>query len=182
MTRAAIGFGSNLGDRRSHLDLGREAVSRLGVDIVASSIYETAPIGPVEQGAFLNAVLLIETERVPTQLLSALHEIEQRLGRLRDVHWGPRTLDLDILLYGSEAVDLPGLTIPHAELTNRRFALQPLLEVWPDATLPDGTPLEELLSTVADQDVAVVGPWDRPGWWEQFRKRLARRWAVVARR
>lgn len=175
VTQVAIGLGSNLGDRRAHLYSARRALGKLGREVAASSVYETAPIGPVEQGAFLNAVVVIDTDRAPVHLLGALLEIEQRHHRLRDVQWGPRTLDLDILLYGSEDVDLPGLRVPHAELTRRRFAVEPLLEAWPDATLPDGRRLEEFVAGVADQDVSVDGPWMRARWWTRWRDLIAGR-------
>ena len=172
MTRAAIGLGSNVGDRREHLHSARRALSNLGTEVAVSSLYETAPVGPVEQGPFLNAVVVIDTERAPAHLLAALFEIEQRHGRLRDVHWGPRTLDLDILLYGTEDVDLPGLRIPHRELTKRRFAIEPLLEAWPEAALPDGTELASFLGEVAEQQVTNIGGWVDLSWWQRIRRLL----------
>lgn len=174
MTRAAIGLGSNMGDRHAHLDSARLSLAKLGTEVAASSIYETAPVGPVEQGPFLNAVVVIETDRAPVHLMAALFEIEQRHGRLRDLKWGPRTLDLDLLLFGSEDVDLPGLRVPHKELANRRFALEPLVEAWPNAAFPDGRRLIDCLGEVSDQEVARLGPWLQRRWWQRLMERAGR--------
>jgi 2-amino-4-hydroxy-6-hydroxymethyldihydropteridine diphosphokinase len=121
-----------------------------------SSIYETAPVGGPDQGAYLNAVVVVETDLEPRRLLDVMLDVESRMGRVRRERWGPRTIDLDLLLYGGSAVDEPGLTVPHSRLTERRFALEPLLEVWPEATLPDGRPLADFLEAVADQEVVRV--------------------------
>jgi 2-amino-4-hydroxy-6-hydroxymethyldihydropteridine diphosphokinase len=121
-----------------------------------SSIYETAPVGGPDQGAYLNAVVVVETDLEPRRLLDVMLDVESRMGRVRRERWGPRTIDLDLLLYGDSAVDEPGLTVPHSRLTERRFALEPLLEVWPEATLPDGRPLADFLEAVADQEVVRV--------------------------
>jgi len=163
VTRIAIGFGSNLGDRHGHLDAGLAAIARHARLVSLSSLYESAPVGPVAQGAFLNAVAVFETGDVPARVLNRLLAAEQARGRAREVRWGPRTLDLDLLLYGSQSVDEPGLTVPHPELTNRRFVLEPLLEAWPDATLPDGSRLAGFLETVQEQGVELIGPW-QVGW------------------
>jgi 2-amino-4-hydroxy-6-hydroxymethyldihydropteridine diphosphokinase len=118
-----------------------------------SSAYESAPWGPVEQPPFLNAVVRLETALPPSPLLGVLLDVEARLGRVRAVRWGPRTCDLDLLLYGDETVDTPELQVPHPRLADRRFVLDPLLELAPDAQLPDGRPLAELAAAVQDQDV-----------------------------
>lgn len=151
--RAAIGLGSNLGDREQHLDRAFEQLQSLGRVVTASGWYETAPVGGPDQDPYLNAVVVIDTDLDPRALLDALLQIEQNEGRRRRVRWGPRTLDLDILLYGDAVVREDGLTVPHPELVNRRFALVPLLEAWTDAALPDGTPLESFLPSVADQHI-----------------------------
>lgn len=164
MPRVAVGFGSNIGDRRGHLDGGLAALSAHWQPVARSSLYETAPIGPVDQAPFLNAVAVFETDEEPTVALARLLSAEQTRGRTRDVRWGPRTLDLDLLLYETRRVDLPGLTVPHPALTDRRFVLEPLLESWPDAGLPDGTPLVSFLGSVADQDVRRLAPWGIPRW------------------
>ena len=151
--RAAIGLGSNLGDRARHITEAVASLSELGSFVGMSALYETAPVGGPEQGAFFNAVALIDTELPAASLLQECLRIEQEHGRERRERWGPRTLDLDILLYGDVAIEEPDLTIPHPRLAERRFVLEPLLEVWPDATLPDGTRLVERLPLVADQKV-----------------------------
>lgn len=179
MTRIAIGFGSNLGDRRRHLDAGLAAVARHARLVARSSLYESAPVGPVEQDPFLNAVAVFETNEAPLRVLKRLLDAELARGRTREIRWGPRTLDLDLLLYGDSGVDETGLTVPHPELTNRRFVLEPLLEAWPDATLPDGTALSSFLGRTQDQAVRLVGPWKvgwlRQVWWQLRRAASGRR-------
>lgn len=171
MVRVAVGFGSNVGDRRAHLDGGLGALSVWGKPVSRSSLFESAPVGPVEQEAFLNAVAVFETNETPASLLERLLDIELSRGRTREVRWGPRTLDLDLLLYGDEVVAEPGLTVPHPELTNRRFVLEPLLEAWPDASLPDGTLVSTFQADVQDQDVRRLGEW-HVGWWKRLGWRL----------
>ena len=158
---AAIGFGSNMGDRQAHLNRGLEALAARQGLVAVSSLYETAPIGPVPQQDFLNAVAVIKTRTHPDTLLDLLHSIEDDAGRVREENWGARTLDLDLLLY--EGVEIHGhrhLTLPHPELHKRRFVLEPLLEAWPEALLPDGEPIAPLLDAVADQQVRLIGSWD----------------------
>lgn len=121
-----------------------------------SSLYETAPVGKTDQPEFLNLVAEVETALDPEALLDLIQAIERDLGRTRDVRWGPRTLDIDILLYDSVSVRTERLTVPHPEMTRRRFVLEPLLEIVPDAVLPDGRPVRTLLAAVADQDVRRV--------------------------
>jgi 2-amino-4-hydroxy-6-hydroxymethyldihydropteridine diphosphokinase len=154
--RIAIGLGSNLGDRRVHLDEAVNALAAVGEVVAVSSYYETAPVGGPPQGDYLNAVVVLDTDLDPAGVLERLLEIERNRGRLREERWGPRTLDLDLLLYGNQAVEQPGLTVPHPRMTERRFVLEPLVEVWPEAALPDGTALAELLPRVADQELRPV--------------------------
>lgn len=172
MNRAAVGLGSNLGDRLSHLCHAVEALRTLGNVVATSALYETAPVGGPEQGSYLNAVVLIETELDPHALLDALLSIEQEAGRRRAVRWGPRTLDLDVLVYGNETIDDERLVVPHPRLLERRFVLEPLLEVWPEVTTPDGTPVREALALVQEQDVRRTAIrldrttfTARGGWW-----------------
>jgi 2-amino-4-hydroxy-6-hydroxymethyldihydropteridine diphosphokinase len=146
--RAHIGLGSNLGDREATL---REALRRLdavdGIAVVAvSSFRETDPVGVLDQPRFVNAAAELETSLRPHDLLDRLLEVERALGRDRtqEARWGPRTVDLDLLLYGNETVDEPWLEVPHPRLAERAFVLEPLLELDPDLRLPDGRPLREL--------------------------------------
>ena len=156
MAKAAIGLGSNLGDRAGRIAVAVGALGEFGSLYRMSSLYETAPIGGPEQGPFLNAVAVVDTELPARTLLERCLQIERESGRERRERWGPRTIDLDILLYGDEEIDEPGLTVPHPRMTERRFVLEPLLEAWPDAKLPDGTPLEGFRRAVADQKVRRV--------------------------
>lgn len=148
-----LGLGSNLGDRAGHL---RHALDRLaslpGTRLVAvSDFVETEPVGPVAQGPFLNAAAAVETGLAPRELLSHLHALERERGRDRATgeRWGPRTLDIDILLYDDLVIDEPGLTIPHPRLHERLFALGPLAQIAPDARVPRfGRSVSELLEAL----------------------------------
>jgi 2-amino-4-hydroxy-6-hydroxymethyldihydropteridine diphosphokinase len=153
MPRAAIGLGSNLGDRVRNINEAVTALARLGSLVRVSSLYETAPIGGPEQGPYLNAVAVIDTDLGARELLEGCLDIERAAGRERRERWGPRTLDLDVLLYGVLPIADDDLLVPHPRLTERRFVLEPLLEVWPEAALPDGTPLQSFRAAVADQIV-----------------------------
>lgn len=147
--RAYVGLGANLGDREATI---RAAAARLaeepGISVVAvSSLRETDPVGPVDQPRFLNGALALETSLTPRELLERLLAIEQELGRTRDgTRWGPRTLDLDLLLYDDRVIDEPDLVVPHPELAERAFVLEPLVELAPDLALPDGRRLADVLA------------------------------------
>ena len=148
MTTAFIGIGSNLGDRETHL---RTALDRLaaeeGIEVVAvSRLRETGPVGPVEQGPFLNGAVQVTTDLPPRELLARLLDVEERLGRVRGERFGPRTIDLDLLVYGDEIVDEPGLSVPHPRLHERRFALEPLAELAAGLVVPGRGPVSALLS------------------------------------
>jgi 2-amino-4-hydroxy-6-hydroxymethyldihydropteridine diphosphokinase len=121
-----------------------------GVSVVAVSVLrETDPVGVTEQPSFLNGAASIDTTLTPRELLDALLRVEQQLGRVRDgARWGPRTIDLDLLLYGEEAVDEPGLCVPHPRLAERRFALEPLAELDPDALVPGAGRVSDLLTAL----------------------------------
>ncbi len=129
--RVAVALGSNLGDRATTLARARSAIAALPQTrvVAASPVEETAPLGPVPQGPYLNQMLILETALEPRALLDALHAIERDHGRVRDARWGPRTLDCDIVRFGSRAVREPGLVIPHPELPNRRFWQEELAEL-----------------------------------------------------
>ena len=135
---AFIGLGSNLGDREGHLLQATEMLSRLPDTALlrVSSVYDTEPVGEVDQPEFLNAVALLETQLTARQLLWNLLLIERRLGRVRSQKWGPRTIDLDLLLHGDLVVDEADLQVPHPEMHRRAFVLVPLLELEPNLTHP----------------------------------------------
>lgn len=133
MTRAFLAIGSNLGDRAAHL---RGAVEGMPDVVGVSAIYETDPVGGPEQGPFLNAVVELDTDLTPRQLLELCHRLETAAGRVRAARWGPRTLDVDVLLVGDHVVDEPDLQVPHPRLWERTFVLVPLAELAPDL-VPD---------------------------------------------
>jgi 2-amino-4-hydroxy-6-hydroxymethyldihydropteridine diphosphokinase len=154
--RAYVGLGSNLGDREATI---RAAVQLLdeadAIDVVrVSTLRETDPWGPVEQPSFLNGVVAIETALGPRELLDVLLDVEQHLGRVREEErWGPRTIDLDLLLFGELVVDEPGLEVPHPHLHERRFALEPLAELAPGALVPGRGTVSALLVSLAPGDL-----------------------------
>jgi 2-amino-4-hydroxy-6-hydroxymethyldihydropteridine diphosphokinase len=149
VTRAAFGLGSNLGDRRAHLEAAVRGLAGLGEVLAVSSFRETAPVGGPPQPAYLNAAVVVATELEPLALLHAAQEIERRAGRERGVVWGPRTLDLDLLLYGDRTLREPGLVVPHPRLHERRFVLEPLAEIALDWPVPGlGRTVGELLANL----------------------------------
>ncbi len=133
---AYIGIGSNIGDKRALCLQAIESLGEAGRIVTASSLYCTEPVGYTEQEEFVNAVAAIETMLPPRELLRVCSAIESRMGRERTIHWGPRTIDLDILLYGDEVVNLPDLVVPHPRLAERRFVLVPLAEIASDVVHP----------------------------------------------
>ncbi len=138
MAEVYIGLGSNLGDRLAHLAAARDALSsRTGRLLAASSIYDTDPWGPVPQDNYLNQVVGIATTFAPRALLAVLHEIEREQGRDRknEVRYGPRSLDLDILLYSDRVIAEDDLSIPHPRIAERAFVLVPLAEIAPEAQI-----------------------------------------------
>jgi 2-amino-4-hydroxy-6-hydroxymethyldihydropteridine diphosphokinase len=154
MSIAYIALGSNLGDRVRTLAVSTQRLGGLGRIAARSSLYETDPVGYHEQPAFLNAVVAVETDSEPLELLHALLAIERELGRDRShaVVNGPRTLDLDLLLMGDAIVAGEELTLPHPALTKRRFVLAPLAEVAPHFRHPQtGQTIEELLALLPDE-------------------------------
>ncbi|TCL38242.1 2-amino-4-hydroxy-6-hydroxymethyldihydropteridine diphosphokinase [Anaerospora hongkongensis] len=163
MINCYIGLGSNMGDREWYL---RQAVARLaeldGICISqVSSIYVTEPVGYTEQPAFLNAVAAVRTTLTAEQLLAACMKVEQSLARKRDLRWGPRTIDLDILLYGDRHICTQDLTVPHPRLMERLFVLIPLLEIAPDVAL-NGKSLEQCRQEMGDdRAVRLYRPWHK---------------------
>jgi len=160
VARGYLGLGSNEGDRLAALRAAREALGARDVEVVASSsVYETAPQGKIlDQPDFLNACVAVETELGPEELLDACKDVERALGRVPDgPRHGPRPIDIDVLLLGQVTHRSDRLTLPHPEVTARRFVLEPLLELDPPLALPDGTPLASFTSDVSDQPVRSVG-------------------------
>jgi len=147
--RCYIGLGSNLGDPSRQLDRAVAALAELpDSQLVATSPrYGSQAVGPGEQPDYVNAVAALDTLLAPLALLDALQAIEHRQGRVRTLRWGARTLDLDLLLYGEQVLDLPRLQVPHPRLTERSFVLCPLLDLAPDLCLPDGRALASLSTT-----------------------------------
>ena len=133
--RAAIALGSNLEDPEAQVRRGFDDIAALPKTklLARSSLYRTAPVGYANQPDFINACALVETDLAPRQLLEALLAIERRHGRVREIPNGPRTLDLDIIVYGDQRIDEPGLTVPHPRAHEREFVMKPLREVWPEA-------------------------------------------------
>jgi 2-amino-4-hydroxy-6-hydroxymethyldihydropteridine diphosphokinase len=136
-----LGLGSNLGDRLANLQRAVDLLDDTpGIRVDASSrVWETEPVGGVEQPDFLNAVIRVETSLEPLELLAACHRVEDALGRTREVRWGPRTIDVDVLLLDGLAISEPDLIVPHPRLTERAFVLLPLLELDPHPVLADGS-------------------------------------------
>jgi 2-amino-4-hydroxy-6-hydroxymethyldihydropteridine diphosphokinase len=156
MTPAYIALGSNLQDPLAQLQLAVAALRALPDTQFqrGSSIYRSAAVGPGTQPDYLNAVALITTTLSPIALLDALQQIEHAQGRVRSEHWGPRTLDLDILLYGDQTIDSARLTVPHPAMRQRNFVLYPLAEINnTNLELPDGTDLDTLVRTCPREDL-----------------------------
>jgi 2-amino-4-hydroxy-6-hydroxymethyldihydropteridine diphosphokinase len=159
--RGYLGLGSNQGDRIAALRAACQELERRGVEIVAASwVYETAPQGEVlDQPDFLNACVAIETESGPEQLLDLCKDVEQELGRVPGgQRHAPRPIDVDVLMLGDMVFVSERLTLPHREVTSRRFVLEPLLELDASLTLPNGRPLAPFLEAVADQPVKRLDP------------------------
>lgn len=158
MALAYIGIGANLGDARAMV---REAIASLGRMedsklVAASSLYRTAPVGYLDQPDFINAVAAVETALAPHALLAALRALEQQHGRVREFKNAPRTLDLDVLLYGDVCLDDETLTLPHPRMHERAFVLAPLAEIAPDTPIPGRGTVRELLIQCADQAIEKI--------------------------
>ncbi|UAB69767.1 2-amino-4-hydroxy-6-hydroxymethyldihydropteridine diphosphokinase [Vibrio sp. SCSIO 43132] len=151
MITVYIAVGSNLSDPVTQALQGIEALKSIpNTELVrASSLYSSTPMGPQNQPDYINAVVEVQTSLTPLELLDSTQKIELEQGRVRkDERWGPRTLDLDIVLYGNEVIDSERLTVPHYGMKVREFVLYPLAEIAPSLTLPDGTQLQTLLKQV----------------------------------
>lgn len=155
--RVFIGLGANLKNPLEQLRQAKSAIAQLPQSSIlsVSSVYQSKPIGPQNQPDFLNAALCIATEFSPQQLLAALQKIEQQQGRQRIQHWGPRTLDLDILLFDDEVIDQPDLKIPHPEMLNRAFVLVPLAEIAPEKMLSQGMTVFEAQQCLLQKEASL---------------------------
>ena len=145
---AVVGLGSNLEDPEAHVRRAFAELAALPETWLAarSPLYRTAPVGYADQPPFVNACARVETRLAPRALLEALLAIERRHGRTREIPDGPRTLDLDLLLYGGATIDEPGLRVPHPRAHERAFVLAPLVDVWPEAVIPGSGPARALLA------------------------------------
>jgi 2-amino-4-hydroxy-6-hydroxymethyldihydropteridine diphosphokinase len=163
LTRAYVGLGANLGPREVTLLRAVDLLAaEAGVEVLeVSGLRETAPVGNVYQPEFLNGAVAVETSLSARELLDALLRVERELGRVRDgTQWGPRTIDLDLLVYGDEIIDEPELRVPHPRLHERRFALEPLAELEPELRVPGRGPISELLAAVDARPEIHGGPDD----------------------
>ena len=157
MIQAALSIGSNLGQRLANLQFAIDQLEKNECQLITySSVYETEPVGGVEQGPYLNAVVIVETQLEPLQLLHAALSIEDLAHRVRDVRWGPRTLDIDVIDIAGFSSATEELTVPHPRAHERAFVLTPLLEVAPDWKLGGEKSLSELLGQVVDQKVSEI--------------------------
>jgi 2-amino-4-hydroxy-6-hydroxymethyldihydropteridine diphosphokinase len=150
VTRAYVGLGANLGLREETIRRAVELLGRTpGLDVVAvSELRETDPVGVMDQPRFLNGAAALETSLTARELLDLLLDVERELGRVRVERWGPRVIDLDLLLYGDETLDEPGLRVPHPRLHERRFALEPLAELDPELAIPGRGRVSALLAAL----------------------------------
>ncbi|MCE8029649.1 2-amino-4-hydroxy-6-hydroxymethyldihydropteridine diphosphokinase [Billgrantia desiderata] len=155
-----VGLGSNLEDPVAQVRRALEALGGLPLTerVAVSRLYASRPVGPQDQPDFINAVAHLRTRLSPLAMLDQLQALEQRHGRVRRRHWGPRTLDLDLLLYGDERLELPRLRVPHPEMTARSFVLLPLAELSPQLQLPDGRSVAALANALATSDEIEVLP------------------------
>ena len=156
MTRFAIAFGSNEGARLDHLRRAVAELEGLGSVEAVSGVYETDPVGGPAQNPFLNAVAVLDTTSEPHDLLVSLHQIEAAHGREREVRWGPRTLDLDIVTSDGIPIRTPDLEIPHPRAVERLFVLEPLCDVWPEAVVGAGLTAAAARALISDQGVALL--------------------------
>ena len=162
-TDAFVGLGSNLADPTAQLARAISALAALpATSLVAqSAFYTSRPVGPQDQPDFVNGAAWLRTGLTALELLDQLQAIEKQHGRVRKQHWGPRTLDLDLLLFGSESIRNDRLTVPHCELPNRDFVLQPLLDLNADLALPDGRSVADLRQRCPDNRLKKLPPFSR---------------------
>ena len=158
MTIAYIGLGSNMESPGQQINSAMKSLGKIQSTriISTSSLYKSKPVGPQNQDDYINAVVKIETELESVDLLDCLQAIENEHGRVRNVHWGPRTIDLDILMFGDQIIQNERLTVPHPEMTNRSFVLVPLAEIDPGCNIPKMGPVSGLLSAVEQDGLEIL--------------------------
>ena len=157
VNQVVLSLGSNLGDRVANLQHALDSLikSHVLIDVAVSSVYETEPVGGPDQGPYLNAVVLSVTQLEPEHLLTAVHRIEDELGRVREVHWGPRTVDIDILAYNNLALETPDLVIPHPRAHERAFVLIPWNELDAQFVIAGHGTVQECLADVSRDGVEL---------------------------
>ena len=150
MTIAYIGLGSNMNSPKQQIKSAIESIEKIAAIqvLMVSSLYKSKPMGPQNQHDYINAVAKIDTDLIPYELLECMQDIENDQGRIRKERWGPRTLDLDILLFGQQQIETPTLTIPHYGMRQREFVLYPLYEIAPSLIFADGCTLKQLIDEV----------------------------------
>jgi 2-amino-4-hydroxy-6-hydroxymethyldihydropteridine diphosphokinase len=160
MVNVYIGLGSNLDHPKAHVEKAFDDLAQLPECelLKKSKLYLSKPVGPQDQDDFVNAVALISTSLTALALLDQLQAIEKAHQRVRERHWGPRTLDLDILLFGNETINLPRLSVPHTQMSQRNFVIGPLLEIEPQLILPNGTELKQLLQHQSIDSLICIEP------------------------
>ena len=146
--KAVIALGSNLGNRELNIDSAISELAKIIEITHLSTNHETNPVGGPEQPKYLNAVAIAESHLDPRELLIAMLEIENKLGRKRDIHWGPRTIDLDLIIFGNEVIDSEVLVLPHPRAHERKFVLEPWLEIDPAAEIPGLGQVESILQRI----------------------------------
>lgn len=159
--RVFLGLGSNVGDREQYLEKALALLKRTTgiIPVQASMIYETEPVGNKDQSLFLNMVAEYQTTLTPEELLAVVQKVENQLGRVRRERWGPRTIDVDILLYGTKKINEAQLVIPHARLRERSFVLVPLSEIAPLYCLPTGERVIDLLNQLPASSTKKILPY-----------------------
>lgn len=156
--RVALSIGANLGDRLAALQYAVDTLAEVGTVVAVSDVYETDPVGGPQQPEYYNAVVVLDTHAEPLKVLAAAHRAEQGRGRTREVRWGARTLDVDVLAYGQQVSQDPVLTLPHPRALERAFVLVPWAQVDPAFTLPDGRAVADVAATVPTDGIRQVGP------------------------
>jgi 2-amino-4-hydroxy-6-hydroxymethyldihydropteridine diphosphokinase len=157
MARVTLSLGSNIGERFQHLQTALTKINQNKKisNVVSSSVYETKPVGGPVQDNFLNAVISLDTELTPLELLEFTQKLENEAERIREVRWGPRTLDIDVLVYGNTVINSEVLSIPHPRISERAFVVIPWLEIEPNAHIPNIGALKDLEKRITNSDVQL---------------------------